>query len=73
MMLGQLTQGLDRLLSQDPTLDNLPPAPDAVGRGGAQDTAVLKVMKKLNRKMTGVETILQRDMQVVTNEVRNGQ
>lgn len=70
MMLGQITQGLDRLLAQDPALDDFPPPPGAAGRPGAQESAVLKVVKKLNRKMTGVETMLERDMRAVTNEVK---
>ncbi|KAG0695891.1 hypothetical protein GWK47_026747 [Chionoecetes opilio] len=73
MMLGQITQGLDRLLAQQPALETLPPLPplpDAPGGGGAVDLAVLKVVKKLNRKVSGVELLLQRDMRAVSNEVK---
>lgn len=65
MMLTQLSQGLDRLLSQGPQLPGAPPSVQ-----GSDDTAIVKHVKKLTRKVNSVDSFIQREMRQVTNEVK---
>ena len=75
MMLGQLTQGLDRLLARDPNSEDLPPLPPLPPMPSApgenqQDNVVLKVVKKLIRKVGSLESFLRRDIPDIGNQVR---
>ena len=71
MKLDQLTLGLDRLLARDLSFQDLPPLPNAAQEGAApeEESAVLQAVKKMSRKLAGVETLIQRDMRAVSNEV----
>ncbi|KAG7166237.1 putative Centrosomal protein of 290 kDa-like 2 [Homarus americanus] len=66
MMLNQLSQGLDRLLQAGPPLEVFPGAPP----NQEGDENVLKHVKKLTRKVSAVDTFMQREMRKVTNEVK---
>ncbi|KAK8383540.1 hypothetical protein O3P69_015773 [Scylla paramamosain] len=69
MKLDQLTLGLDRLLARDLSFQDLPPLPDAAQGEPEEESAVMKAVKKMSRKLAGVETMIQRDMRAVSDEV----
>lgn len=68
MLLGQISQGLDRLLASGPSLEAFPGGPPTGDDG--DDNNVLKNLKKLTRKVNTVDTFIQQELRKVSNEVK---
>ncbi|KAK8752984.1 hypothetical protein OTU49_001792 [Cherax quadricarinatus] len=65
VMMSQIAQGLDRMLASGPALEEFPG-----GDAAADENSVIKNLKKLTRKVNGVDTLLQQEMRKISNEVK---
>lgn len=77
MMLNRMSQGMDRVLAQDPNNNFVPPPPPPLDfplslptRSGNDDDNVNKNLKKMSRKINNMDTILQREIRKVSSEVQ---